>query len=98
MYTAERLSELVRLGIEVRDLAEDLDLGLISLLADMVVVESRRAQYQSLDDEIPASNIIAGQWSFAPGRKETVSRRVRKRRLAKASNVTELVAYRAMRR
>ena len=92
---SERLDKLVRLGEQMRDLANELDLELVSLFAEMALVESRKAHYQSFDDE-SSSNVILAAWSIAPGQTKAVRRSGRKRRLANASNVTELLAYKAI--
>ena len=92
---SERLDKLVRLGEQMRDLANELDLELVELFAGMALVESRKAHYQSFDGE-SSSNVILAPWSIAPDQTKAVRRPGRKRRLANASNVTELLAYKAI--
>ena len=84
MDTTERLAELVAMSKQVKDLACELKLDLIALMADMVLVESTQTLYMALED--------AEEGSPAPERDRYAARHGSP--VVQASNVTQLGWYR----
>jgi hypothetical protein len=64
MNSTERLLELVELSEHVKNLANELNLEFIGLMADMVLAESTRTLYEACDEaDQPADAEDAGETS-----------------------------------
>jgi hypothetical protein len=102
MSSPEQLSRIVQLSEQLHEAALDLDLDFIAFLAEMVVIESRRSYYWSLEDEAPegATQTVNGANQLGVVGNPKAGRRHsrRKQPIIESSNVTQLFPRRSVAR